>query len=454
MALLLVGDNLNIGNTEIHIQFYSDVSLIYVKVVSVKDFTNYEISQDGLTMTIFPSAQLEGEIDIEVTTSQGIVKVPVNYLSRYLKETKVRNTIDEYYPTAMFEWVEANPKTAEISAFEDSIAPSIDLTIKVPITKEFHKNWAEYCSSQLLGIAMQLALTEYQAGNFTTLVVLEDIIVTISQINDMVGTTDTVFIPDEASMTTPKKASVTSSRFPASSTMIQATGATPEPTVPAYIGGIMKNFPTPFTYDPPFGLYFTVYKPDYSPLKFKDITVADGPSTKNYTLKYGATKTEVDTLRYVKSNKVVYVGQTTPLAEDYFIMSTSPTALGKGFNNPTLSPPPNKGGRWTDGGTGKLTTVLTTWEDIQGMPASNEVIYDRSNIDISELNTTVVLPPYGRLLTKEVDYIPLLNKFNKDIRKIAIRYTGKEYIINISSENIFFTLEGGVGLGLDLGIFR
>lgn len=466
MSLVIIGDNLRVGTSPAHIQIYSDISLNYTRVLSIEDFTNYTLSSDRRTITILPSSELVGSFSLRVLTEAGSISVPIEYLDEYHKDTSLVNTVDRYYPRDMFKWNDSsNPKTAEPFAlnkiiFGDPLYPDtsihFDLRIKVPLLQEFHKNWSSYCSSQLMGVAMQLALAEFDAGNDTTIVVWEEILGTVSSKEDFLGTTPTQFIPDPDSTTIPKKASVNSSRFPCSSSTLQPTGLT-EPDHPAYIGGIVRNFPTPATTPPehPFGLYFTPYKPEYSPLKYKEIRVTEGAVTKDYQLRYGAVKNSDDTLKYVKSNKVVYVGQSVPLVDDYFQFDnrTGTSTEGKGFNNPHTNPPSGKGGKWFDGGSGQITTLLSTWEDIQGMPASNEVIYDRTNIDISELDTTVTIPPYSRMLTGEQDFIEWFGKYSRQVTKIALKYTGTDFIVQFASDDVYFTIAGTpVGKGLDEGI--
>jgi len=446
MALIIVGDSLRVSNDDINIQLYSTTSLSYVKIFEV-DFDEelYSISQDKLTVSILPSNKKTGLFSIPVISSQGNINLPVIYEIDYIKDSSLVNSIERYYPTGMFEWDKINPKAAELVAVNNAYNVPDSLKINAPIIDRYHRDWWSYCSSQFIGIAMQLAISEYNNGNKTEIVVWTNNVGTVSSISEFLDTINTVFVEDEDSTTSPKTASVKSSRFPSSNTTQQLSGSLdPEPVAPMYIGGIVQNIPDPNTDFNQYGLNMTLYSSDYSPQKYNLIRVYDISGGRDYELKYGAAKVETDDLKFVSKNKVVYVGQHVTEDNNYFIMSVDQgTTEGKGFND----------GVWYDGGSGEISTELTTWKDIQGMPLSNEVIYDKSNIDISELNFEFILPPYNRLLIDEQEYLIWLSSFSKNIQKIAIRYNGKNFLMKIATDDIFFTFEGGVGLGFDEGIF-
>jgi len=446
MALVIVGDSLRVGNSDINFQVYSTTSLSYVRIIEV-DFDEglYSISQDKLTVSIHPSSKKHGSFSIPVRSSQGNIRIPVIYETEYIKDSSLINTIDQYYPTGMFEWDNTNPKGAEIGAIKNAYDVEHSLDIKVPIIARYHSDWWSYCSSQIIGIAMQLAISEYNSDNNNEIVVWTNQVGQVGSINDFISTTDTVFVEDQSSTTTPKTASVSSSRFPASNTTQQLSGALdPEPIAPMYIGGIVQNIADPNTDFHQYGLNMTLYESEYSPKKYNLIRVSDISGGKDYELKYGAAKTETDELKFLSKNRTVYVGQHVVEGNDYFIMSVDQgTTEGKGFND----------GVWYDGGSGEITSEPTTWKDIQGMPSSNEVIYDKSNVDVSDLQFSFVLPPYNRLLVDEQDYIVWLSSFSKNIQKLSIKYDGNNFIMKMATDDIFFTFEGGVGLGFDEGIF-
>ena len=446
MALIIVGDSLRVSNDAINIQLYSTTSLSYVKILEV-DFDEgfYSISQDKLTVSILPSDKKTGSFSIPITSSQGNIKIPVIYEIEYIKDSSLINSIDRYYPTGMFEWDGNNPKAAEVEAVNNAYRTDKSLAVNVPIIQRYHSDWWSYCSSQFIGVAMQLAISEHNVGNNTEIVLWTNNVGSVASISDFIDTTDTVFVEDASSTTSPKTASIESSRFPASNTTQQLSGSLdPEPVAPMYIGGIVQNIPDPNTDFNQYGLNMTLYSSDYSPEKYNLIRVSDISGGKDYELKYGASKIDTDELKFVSKNKVVYVGQNVTEDNNYFIMSVDQgTTEGKGFND----------GVWYDGGSGEITTELTTWKDIQGMPLSNEVIYDKSNIDISDLNFSFVLPPYDRLLIDEKDYLIWLSAFSKNIQKLSIIYNGENFLMKIATDDIFFTFEGGVGLGFDEGIF-
>lgn len=448
MALIVISDNLNIKNEDQTYRVYDTATLNYATILSV-DFYKASISRDKKSVIVSPSTGDVGSRNILTRTSSGNISVSVYYEHEYDKQDALIGSSFDYYPRGMFVNSPDNPKMAEISAADKVATLSFPLSELnpankkelIPLTKSVVTGFSQYCSSQVLGIAIQLAYAEWAVGNTSsTIVVYTDMNPLISTINDLL-------------IETPGKLTATnSSIFVSAGTTARPTGqALP---LPQHIGMRVINTvpPVPPVQPDPvqeYGINMVLYPNRYSPRKYNMIT---SPTNDPLELKYGAVKTEWNKLKYTGRNKVVYVGQNRLTDDDYFAFKVTPPQNGKGFRNVSTNPDPGtNAGSWWDGNS--VEKELTTWRDIQGMPASNEVIYNKANIDISDLTQEFIIPGFNRFANQEEDMIVWLNSINSNLQKLAIKFDGKDFVCKAQSKSLLFTFDTP-GQGFEDGVWR
>lgn len=438
MSLIILGDTLRVGNTPIEAQVFSTTSSTYTEFVSITGAPSFDLSTDKKTVIFHPSTNHEGAVPVIAHTSQGTIEIPLWYLSKYEKDTTLINATENYYPENMFVWDSDNPKWDEVKSNTDLFRSLLPTGNLVPLLDHLVPHFSDYCSSQLIGIAIQLALQEYAVGNTNTLVVYTDILDNPTSISSLIGQAPATLTDTNSTM------------FVSAAATARETGETPP--LPLHIGlrVVDEPIPTVPADNPEYGNHFVLYDSSFSPRRYHDITSSENELL---CLKYGAVKRTYDQLEYTKFQKVVYVGQNKVTADTYFAFDGGTD--GAGFADDTFPPnDPSIGGIWWDGG--RPDVELTTWQDIEGMPVSNEVIYNKENIDVSNLTQEVIIPSYSRMVMKEVDFIPWLSKFEPNIQRLSIRFDGKDFIIKLTPDNVYFAFAGKVppSEGFDKSIWR
>jgi hypothetical protein len=168
MSIIVVANTLSVGNSNIDIQFYNTLELAYEDIVTVEGLESFIVAPDGITLIVTPY-KLQGTVNVTVTTTNGIKDFPIYYQTPYERSSGVGSKTQDFYPENMWVYDEGydsedhNPKTEENYSVDDTFTTFYSqVGDLVPLANNFNITFPEYCSSQLIGIAMSLATEQYK----------------------------------------------------------------------------------------------------------------------------------------------------------------------------------------------------------------------------------------------------------------------------------------------------
>jgi hypothetical protein len=169
---------LALGDQPFEIQFYDPATLSFGTITNAPN--NTMIGYDQKSLVIYPignkpTGSTGNVVSYSVTVNGEIVEVPIYVKTQYEIENDTINGATDYYPEKMFEEDNTNPKMAENNAVTQVMNKGV-VDKKIALAEQFHPDWGSYCSSQLIGIAIQTVLNEKKKGFQGTIEISQDIV--------------------------------------------------------------------------------------------------------------------------------------------------------------------------------------------------------------------------------------------------------------------------------------
>jgi hypothetical protein len=137
----------------------------FIKINRLLSAPYATLDPDRYGFTVNPISQVGSlSYEVELITGQ-IIEIPLYFQGEYYKQEELNSEYPTYFPENLLRFADKDPETAVMKATTDLVDGSYYSGRYVPLTEELNLTYPEYCSNQLLGIAISLVTEQFKLGN-------------------------------------------------------------------------------------------------------------------------------------------------------------------------------------------------------------------------------------------------------------------------------------------------